>query len=63
MMITQTHRTTFRNGSRTYYNSTRFFPKQVRTDVYRLYGFVRVADDFVDGRPQDAAGFHRFAAA
>ncbi len=56
----QTHRTTFRKGSRTYYNSTRFFPQEVRDDVFRLYGFVRVADDFVDARPQDAAGFFRF---
>ncbi len=62
MSVTQTHTATFRNGSKTYYNSTRFFPKQVRADVYRLYGFVRVADNFVDATPQDAAGFHRFVA-
>lgn len=44
----------------TYYNSTRFFPPQVRHEVFVLYGFVRVADDFVDSIPQDRAGFDAF---
>jgi phytoene synthase len=50
----------FRRGSRTYFNSTRFFPAAVRRDVTALYAFVRTADDFVDGVPQDAAGFEAF---
>ncbi|TVR68083.1 MAG: phytoene/squalene synthase family protein [Spirochaetaceae bacterium] len=54
------HRDTFRRGSRTYYNSTRFFPRRVRDDVFILYGFVRVADDYVDRIPQDRVGFEQF---
>lgn len=50
----------FRRGSRTYFNSTRFFPAGLRRDVHALYAFVRTADDFVDSTPQDAAGFEAF---
>ena len=42
----------FKQGSTTYYLSSRFFPKRVREDVYRLYSFVRVADNYVDEKPQ-----------
>jgi phytoene synthase len=41
----------FRRGSTTYYWSSRFFPEPARTDVFRLYSFVRVADNYVDERP------------
>jgi phytoene synthase len=41
----------FKKGSTTYYFSSRFFPKKVRDDVYRLYSFVRTADDYVDETP------------
>lgn len=58
--ITPLHRETFKSGSRTYYNSSVFFPESVKNDVYVLYGFVRVSDDYVDQIPQDAAGFHSF---
>ena len=58
--VTRVHRETFRRGSTTYYNSSVFFPPAVRTDVFALYGFVRVADDYVDRVPQDAAGFRDF---
>lgn len=50
----------FKNASTTYYWSSRFFPAHVRDDVFRLYSFVRVADDFVDRQPQDEAGFRQF---
>jgi phytoene synthase len=53
---------TFRAGSKTYFNSTRFFPEPVRSDVFRLYGFVRTADNYVDCIPQDRAGFEEFVA-
>lgn len=59
-MVQDIHSQTFRRGSKTYYNSTRFFPAAVRHDVYMLYAFVRTADNFVDNRPQDAAGFDAF---
>jgi phytoene synthase len=54
------HKETFKRGSKTYFNSSVFFPRSVREDVYKLYGFVRVADDYVDAVPQDAAGFFAF---
>ncbi len=50
----------FRRGSKTYFNSSVFFPLAVRRDVFFLYGFVRVADDYVDAIPQDAQGFIDF---
>jgi phytoene synthase len=60
MGVERTHYRVFRGGSKTYFNSSLFFPRRVRTDVFTLYGFVRVADNFVDSVPQDAEGFYRF---
>lgn len=54
------HTRVFREGSKTYYNSSRFFPPEVRRDVSVLYGFVRVADDFVDAVPQRGEDFYAF---
>lgn len=48
-----TERHIFRKGSTTYYWSSVFFPRAVRADVFKLYSFVRVTDDFVDQVPQD----------
>lgn len=53
----------FKRGSKTYFNSSLFFPEEVRRDVFFLYGFVRTADDFVDAVPQDGEGFRAFRAA
>lgn len=50
-------KTIFKRGSTTYYFSSRFFPKAVREDVFRLYSFVRVADDYVDSVPQNKKEF------
>ncbi|MBP9821155.1 phytoene/squalene synthase family protein [Candidatus Saccharibacteria bacterium] len=47
----------FKNGSTTYYWSSRFFPEKTRQDVFKLYSFVRIADDFVDCVPQDKKHF------
>lgn len=47
----------FKNGSTTYYFSAKFFPKAVRRDVFKLYSFVRVADDYVDVAPQNRKEF------
>lgn len=41
----------FKNGSTTYYFSSKFFPRKVREDVADLYSFVRTADDYVDNKP------------
>ncbi len=48
----------FQKGSTTYYWSSKFFPAAVRDDVFKLYSFVRVADDYVDQLPPQAAKFH-----
>jgi phytoene synthase len=53
-------RNIFLKGSTTYFNASLFFPKAVRRDVFRLYAFVRTADDFVDAVPQDGEKFYRF---
>jgi phytoene synthase len=50
----------FKKGSRTYFYSSVFFPPEVREDVFKLYSFVRIADDFVDTVPQRADEFHAF---
>jgi phytoene synthase len=50
----------FKKASKTYYNSSRFFPPDKREEVFTLYAFVRVADDFVDKVPADPAGFYQF---
>ena len=52
----------FKAGSTTYFNSSLFFPPAMRAEVFALYGFVRVADNFVDAVPQEAAAFRRFVA-
>jgi phytoene synthase len=54
------HRRTFRRGSRTYSNSSLFFPPSMRREVSVLYGFVRVADDLVDSVPADTRELARF---
>jgi phytoene synthase len=53
-------RNVFKKGSRTFFNSSRFFPKAVREDVSILYGFLRTADDLVDAVPQRADEFRSF---
>ena len=58
--ITQDHVRIFQEGSKTYFNSTKFFPEEKRVLVTALYGFVRVADTFVDSIPQDVQGFQQF---
>lgn len=41
----------FKKGSTTYYFSSLFFPQKVKSDVFKLYSFVRVVDDYVDSIP------------
>lgn len=47
----------FRNGSTTYYWSSKFFPPNIRDDVFRFYSFVRVVDDYVDKPIPDKKAF------
>ena len=60
--MTKEHKEIFKKGSKTYFNSSLFFPKAVRDDVFVLYGFVRVADNFVDAIPQQKNEFYAFKA-
>ncbi len=62
MSVSALQRRTFKRGSKTYFNSSLFFPRAVRQDVFTLYGFVRIADDFVDAVPQQPEAFYRFKA-
>lgn len=59
-MINKTLQNIFKKGSKTYFNSSLFFPKEVRNDVFILYGFVRTADDYVDVVPQQKKAFNSF---
>lgn len=59
-MIDKTIFSIFHKGSRTYFYSSLFFPTKIRQDVFKLYAFVRKADNYVDSTPQDAKGFYKF---
>jgi 15-cis-phytoene synthase len=50
----------FKKGSKTYYYSSLFFPPDVRQDIFTLYAFVRVADDFVDRITPQAEKYFTF---
>lgn len=54
------HEHIFKNGSKTYYFSSRFFPPKAREDVFILYAFVRIADNLVDDQPVDPKAFFAF---
>lgn len=58
--INKTIYSIFKKGSKTYYYSTIFFPKRVKSDVFILYSFLRKADDYVDQIPQDTESFYQF---
>lgn len=59
-MVDRTLYSIFKEGSKTYFYSSLFFPMDVRGDVFKLYAFVRKADNFVDILPQQKEGFYRF---
>lgn len=50
----------FNSGSTTYFYSSLFFPAQVRRDVFTLYAYVRVVDDFVDKQPANPVEFANY---
>jgi len=60
MLIDNTIFQIFKQGSRTYFYSSLFFPTKIRRKVFILYAFVRKADNFVDQIPQNKDGFYRF---
>jgi len=59
-MIDRTLFSIFKEGSKTYFYSSLFFPPYLKKDVFSLYGFVRKADNYVDSIPQDINGFYEF---
>jgi len=59
-MVHPVIRKIFKKGSKTYFYSSLFFPPEIRDDVFRLYAFVRKADDFVDSTPQQSLEFYAF---
>jgi phytoene synthase len=59
-MVNKTIYSIFKRGSKTYFYSSIFFPREVKKDVFTLYGFVRMADNYVDSIPQDRDGFYAF---
>ena len=50
----------FKQGSKTYFYSSIFFPSIIRKDVFVLYAFVRKTDNLVDSTPQKIDEFYRF---
>lgn len=60
MLIDKTIFQIFKQGSRTYFYSSLFFPMKIRSKVFILYAFVRKADNLVDLIPQDKKGFYKF---
>jgi phytoene synthase len=54
--------TIFKQGSRTYFYTSLFFPKTLKEEVFNLYSFLRVADDLVDCIPQKVNEFQAFKA-
>lgn len=50
-----------REGSKSFYAASLLLPGRMRSDVYALYAFCRIADDKVDtsGGPRDAVAFLR----
>jgi phytoene synthase len=59
-MINRTIFSIFKEGSKTYFYSSIFFPTYIKKDVFTLYGFVRKADNYVDSIPQNINGFYEF---
>lgn len=60
MKVDKTIFSLFKQGSRTYFYSSLFFPTSIRQNVFILYAFVRQADNYVDQIPQDSQGFYHF---
>lgn len=50
----------FFKGSTTYFTSSLFFPESVRNDVFTLYAFVRLADNYIDQKDQNISDFNEF---
>jgi phytoene synthase len=52
----------FYRGSRTFFVSSLFFPRKQRTDVFKLYSFLRLVDDYVDQPVPEKEKFNKIRA-
>lgn len=52
-MIKNSYRLITKRNTITFYYSTIFFRKKIKKNVFLLYSFVRIIDDFVDKNPPD----------
>ena len=59
-MINKTIYSIFKRGSKTYFYTSLFFTEEIKEDVFKLYSFVRKADNYVDVLPQRAEDFVEF---
>lgn len=48
----------FYRGSKTFFISSLFFPRRQRSDVFKLYSFLRLVDDYVDQPKPDKEKFN-----
>ncbi len=51
-------RSIFKKSSTTFFISTLFFPRDKQNDVFDLYAFVRIFDNFVDTIPQQSDDYY-----
>ncbi len=59
-MVNSTIYRIFKTGSKTFFTTSLFFPKNIRDDVFVFYSFVRTADDLVDSIPAKIDEFNTF---
>ncbi len=51
---------TTKKASKTFYLASLLFPKEVREDVFILYSFARIEDDYIDSNPSDFKSFNAY---
>ncbi len=59
MGLMQDFQCIFSRGSRTFFHSTKFFPRDAKEKISVLYAFVRTADNLVDKRLQKKAEYSK----
>src|SRR5215210_8732430 len=52
-------RAIIKRSSTTFFISSLAMPRLLRRDIFDLYSFVRIADNYVDQVPSDEKGFYR----
>ncbi|MFN4212792.1 MAG: squalene/phytoene synthase family protein [Microgenomates group bacterium] len=49
-----------KKNTKTFYYSTLFFPKKIRDEIFILYSFVRIIDNFVDEKKPNKKNFYLY---